>query len=66
MPNTKRTQLLRGCVSKPRNDEIAEAETVVMVERNMCSKVSLRIERFMLPTAHPAGDNRTQNGCEPK
>src|SRR6516165_2135585 len=28
-----------GCGSEPRNDEVAEAETVVMVERNMCSAV---------------------------
>jgi len=35
-PNTKRTQRLRGCGIEPRNDEIAGAETVFTVERNMC------------------------------
>src|SRR6516165_10776885 len=28
-----------GCGSEPRNDEVAEAETVIMVERNMCDAV---------------------------
>src|ERR1700719_5271339 len=28
-----------GCVIEPRNDEFAGAETVVMVERNMCNAV---------------------------
>jgi hypothetical protein len=37
MPNTKRTQRVRGCGSGPRNDELAEAETVLIVERNMCN-----------------------------
>ena len=36
-PNTKRTQRLRGCGIEPRNDEIAGAETVFTVERNMCN-----------------------------
>ena len=34
-PNTKRTQRVRGCGSEPRNDLLAGAETVFMVERNM-------------------------------
>jgi hypothetical protein len=38
-PNTKRTQRLRGCGSEPRNDELAGAETVFMVERIMCNAV---------------------------
>src|SRR6202023_2887982 len=29
-----------GCVIEPRNDEFAGAETVVMVERNMCNAVN--------------------------
>ena len=28
-----------GCVIEPRNDEFAGAETVLMVERNMCNAV---------------------------
>ena len=35
MPNTKRTQLLRGVCIEPRNGLIAGAEIVFMIERNM-------------------------------
>jgi hypothetical protein len=38
-PNTKRTRGCVGCVIEPRNDEFAGAETVFMVERNMCNAV---------------------------
>jgi hypothetical protein len=31
-----------GCGSEPRNDELAGAETVFMVERNMCNAVIAR------------------------
>src|SRR5215468_960745 len=37
-----------GCGSEPRNDELAGAETVFMVERNMCDAV-------MRGTVRPAG-----------
>ena len=37
-PNTKHSGCV-GCGSEPRNDEFAGAETVFMVERNMCDAV---------------------------
>src|SRR6478609_5073227 len=37
-----------GCGSEPRNDELVGAETVFMVERNMCNAVIAR-------HCHPAG-----------
>jgi hypothetical protein len=45
-PNTKRTHSgCVGCGSEPRNDELAGAETVFMVERNMCDAVMRGIVR---------------------
>ena len=41
-----------GCVIEPRNDEFARAETVVMVERNMCNAV-------MRGTVIPPGSRST-------
>ena len=35
-----------GCGIEPRNDELAGAETVLMVERNMCNAVMRGIVLF--------------------
>src|SRR6266446_5603913 len=70
-PNTKRTQLLRGvCGSEPRNDELAGAETVFMVECNMCnaamrgivvppgSRATSRANGSRRNLGYPASDHR--------
>ena len=47
-----------GCGSEPRNDEIAGAETVFMVERNMCNAVMRGIVVLPGSRAHHAQMDR--------